>query len=119
MERFFGILIEHYGGAFPVWLAPVQAIILPISEKHAAYAQKVYEQLVSSDVRAELDQRNESISKRVREAELQKIPFILACGDREIASRTVMVRTRGKKEQKAMEVTEFVTYVKEVIEKKL
>jgi hypothetical protein len=75
IERFFGVLIEHYTGAFPVWLAPVQAVVLPISEKHAAYAREVAAQLRAAGVRVQLDERNEKLNARIRDAQLQKIPF--------------------------------------------
>jgi threonyl-tRNA synthetase len=91
-ERFIGILIEHYGGEFPVWLAPVQAAVLPISDRHAEAAAAIRDALVDAGVRAELDDRSESIGKRIREAELQKIPYMLVVGDREVEEGAVAVR---------------------------
>ncbi|MBI2956709.1 MAG: threonine--tRNA ligase [Acidobacteria bacterium] len=96
VERFFGILIEHYAGAFPVWLAPVQAVVLPISEKNAAYAGQVAERLRSAGFRVELDARNEKLQAKIRDAQLQKIPFMLVCGKKEEEAGTVSVRSRAK-----------------------
>ena len=93
-ERFIGILIEHYAGAFPTWLAPVHARVLPISEKHADYARTVHERLRAARVRAELDDRNEKLGYRVREAQLQKVPYMLVVGERERQAGTVSVRPR-------------------------
>ncbi len=94
IERFFGVLIEHYAGAFPVWLAPVQAVVLPISERHAGYAREVAEKLRAARIRVELDDRNEKLNARIRDAQLQKIPFMLVVGDREAQSGSVSVRRR-------------------------
>lgn len=95
-ERFIGFLIEHYAGAFPFWLAPVQVKILPINDKVADYVERVRRELESKDIRLEVDDRNESIGKKIREAELQKIPYLLIIGDKEKAANTVSVRERGK-----------------------
>jgi threonyl-tRNA synthetase len=92
LERFIGILIEHYAGEFPVWLAPVQAIVLPISDRHADAAREMCRQLRAAGVRVEIDDRSESIGKRIREAELQKIPYMLVVGDREVEEGAVAVR---------------------------
>jgi threonyl-tRNA synthetase len=91
-ERFIGILIEHYGGEFPLWLAPVQAIVLPVSDRHHDYAQQVVERLRSAGIRAELDDRGESVGRQIRDAELRKIPFMLVVGDREQEAGEVGVR---------------------------
>ncbi len=91
-ERFIGILIEHYAGEFPVWLAPVQAIVLPISDRHAEAARAVADELRGRGVRVDVDDRSESIGKRIRDAELQKIPYMLVVGDRESEEGTVAVR---------------------------
>ena len=93
-ERFIGILTEHYAGAFPTWLAPVQARVLPISEKHAAYARTVHATLRAARVRAELDDRNEKLGYRIREAQLRKVPYMLVAGERESQSGTVSLRHR-------------------------
>ncbi len=96
VERFFGILIEHYAGAFPAWLAPVQAIVLPVSEKVADYAGRVAEQLRAAGFRIELDARNEKLQAKIRDAQLQKIPFMLVCGKKEEAAGSVSVRSRSQ-----------------------
>ena len=94
-ERFVGILTEHYGGAFPTWLAPVQARVIPISEKHAEYARSVHERLRSARVRSELDDRNEKLGYRIRDAQLRKVPYMLVCGGREAEQGTVSLRHRS------------------------
>src|SRR5207237_7491568 len=83
IERFLGILIEHYAGDFPFWLAPVQARVLPIADRHADFAQRVLEELRSAGLRAELDARSESVGRKIRDAELAKVPFMLVVGDEE------------------------------------
>ncbi len=93
-ERFIGILIEHFAGAFPTWLAPVQARVLPVSEKHGEYARAVYDRLRAAGVRAELDDRNEKLGYRIREAQLRKVPYMLVVGERERAAGTVSLRPR-------------------------
>lgn len=95
LERFIGTLIEHYGGAFPVWLAPVQAIVLPIADRHVPYGQQVLEMLTEARLRAELDDRNERMQSKIRDAQLQKVPYMLIVGDREQRDRTVAVRLRS------------------------
>jgi threonyl-tRNA synthetase len=96
IERFFGVLIEHYAGAFPVWLSPVQVAMIPISERHADYANKVAAQLKAIGVRVEVDARNEKMNAKIREHALQKVPFLLVVGDKEAEAGKVNVRTRGK-----------------------
>ncbi len=112
IERFIGILIEHYAGAFPVWLAPVQARILPISEKHMDYAYKVKKQLDEAGIRVEVDERNEKIGYKVRDAQMKKIPYMLIVGDKEANENTISVRTREKGDvgQKTVE-----TFIGEVL----
>ena len=105
-ERFIGLLIEHYAGAFPFWLAPVQIRVMPISDKHIEYARKLKERL--EDFRVEIDEENETVSKKIRNGELQKIPYLLVVGDKEIASDSVSVRKRGEKEIKVMKINEFI-----------
>ncbi|NCA24932.1 MAG: threonine--tRNA ligase, partial [Betaproteobacteria bacterium] len=95
MERFLGILIEHYAGAFPTWLAPVQVAVLNISENQSSYASEVASQLKAKGFRVELDLRNEKIGYKIREHSLQKLPFMAVVGDKEMASQTVAVRGRG------------------------
>jgi threonyl-tRNA synthetase len=116
IERFFGVLIEHYTGAFPVWLAPVQAVVLPISEKHLAYAQQVREELRAAKVRVELDDRNEKLNARIRDAQLQKIPFMLVVGDREAQARGVAVRRRDTGDVGFRPLADFISWVRELID---
>ena len=97
IERFFGILLEHYGGAFPLWLAPVQVRVLPISEKHDDYAKKVAQSLREKDFRVDLDLRNEKVGLKIREAEKSKVPLMIVVGDREAETETMSVRQRGGK----------------------
>jgi threonyl-tRNA synthetase len=91
-ERFIGILIEHYAGDFPVWLAPVQAIVLPIAARHNAYAVSVHSRLRDQGLRVDIDERDEKVGRKVRDAELRKIPYLLVVGDREEGSDEVSVR---------------------------
>jgi len=107
-ERFIGILIEHYGGEFPLWLAPVQAIVLPISDRHAEYAAHVRDALTSAGLRVRLDERTESIGKKIREAELQKTPYMLVVGDREAQDGTVSVRRRHERDQESVPLAELI-----------
>ncbi|HLJ29936.1 MAG TPA: threonine--tRNA ligase [Candidatus Angelobacter sp.] len=116
MERFFGILIEHYAGAFPVWLSPVQVVVIPISEKHTEYGQKVHQQLMDAGVRSHLDARNEKMNAKIREHALQKVPFLLVAGDKEAEAGTVNIRARGKQQPEGtVPVSEFVERVKKLI----
>ena len=110
-ERFFAFLIEHYAGAFPVWLSPVQVQILPVSEKHAHYAEQVLRALKTAGVRAETNEANETLGKRIRNAELHKIPYILVVGDKEIESNAVNIRKRHEKETRTLPVTEFTEQI--------
>ncbi|MCI0567890.1 MAG: His/Gly/Thr/Pro-type tRNA ligase C-terminal domain-containing protein [Acidobacteria bacterium] len=96
LERFFGSLVEHYAGAFPLWLAPVQAVVLPITDRAAAYAASLRDRLLEAGFRAELDDRNEKIGAKIREAEIHRIPYMLIVGDKEAAEGMVSVRLRQK-----------------------
>ena len=108
MERFLGVLIEHYGGAFPTWLAPVQARVLPVADRHHGYAGSVVSQLTAEGLRGQADLRNEKIGFKIREAEVQKIPYILVVGDKEAAAGTVSVRLRGGQDKGAMPLADLV-----------
>ncbi len=108
IERFIGILIEHYAGAFPVWLAPVQVKILPITDKQKEYAEKILKKLQDADIRAEVDDRNEKIGYKIREAQLQKIPYMLVLGEKEENSNTVGVRSRKEGDIGAKDIDEFI-----------
>lgn len=107
LERFVGILIEHYGGAFPVWLAPVQVRVLPVSEKFMDYADEVYQELYDADVRVEIDRSDESLGKKIRNAELQKIPYMIVIGEKEVKGKKIAVRDYSTKEQKDMKVSDL------------
>ena len=115
LERFFGCLIEHYAGAFPLWLAPVQVILLPITDNHADYADKIAQQLEESGVRVEKDLRNEKIGFKIREAQLQKIPYMIVLGDKEVESSTLGVRRRRSKETRTLDLKKFLDEVNEAV----
>ena len=108
IERFVGVLLEHYGGAFPVWLAPVQARILPVGERFAGYADEVCAAVVAAGFRAERDPSNEKLGHKIRLAQLEKIPYMLIVGEREERERTVTVRQRSGKSLPAMAVEQFI-----------
>jgi threonyl-tRNA synthetase len=117
-ERFIGFLLEHYAGKFPVWLAPLQVKILPISDKFMDYAKSVLEKLKKADIRAEIDDRNEKIGKKIRDTELMKVPYMLVVGEKEMTEGKVSVRRQGKGDLGAKHVDEFlIDVVKEVRER--
>ncbi|USG64311.1 threonine--tRNA ligase [Brevibacillus ruminantium] len=119
MERFIGILIEHYAGAFPVWLTPVQVRLMTINEVHVEYAQKVKEKMEQAGIRVELDARNEKIGYKIREAQVQKVPYMLVIGENEVAEGTLSVRKRGVGDEGAMTVDAFLDKInKEISEMK-
>ena len=118
VERFFGVLIEHYAGAFPLWLAPVQAIVLPITDRQNAFAEQVREQLEAAGIRAELDARGEKVNFKIRQAQLQKIPYMLIVGEREVEAGTVAVRHRKRGKEGAVAVAELITRWRELIDSK-
>src|SRR5204862_6078148 len=118
MERFFGVLIEHYAGAFPVWLSPVQVVLVPITERHVEYANKVAGELKAVGVRVEVDARNEKMNAKIREHALQKLPFILIVGDKEAEAGKVNVRTRGKEKTEDMGAEEFASRIRMLISSK-
>jgi threonyl-tRNA synthetase len=115
MERFMGVLIEHFAGAFPVWLAPVQAVLIPIADRHYEYAHKVADNLRQAGLRVEVDQRGERMNAKIRDAQNQKIPFMLVIGDREAESESVSVRLRSEENLGAMPVEEFLQKVRQDI----
>ena len=118
IERFIGILIENYAGAFPVWLAPVQVIILPVSEKQKEYAEKLNKQLEDLDIRAEADLRSEKVGYKIREAQLQKIPYMLVVGDKEMESGSVSVRDRKEGDVGVMKFEDFLSKIQDEIKNK-
>jgi threonyl-tRNA synthetase len=111
MERFIGVLIEHYAGAFPVWLSPAQAILLTVTDRHIPYAEKAYRELIRKEIRIEKDFRNEKLGFKIREAQLQKIPYMLVVGDREEKEGTLSPRKRSGEAMKAMKIEEFINLV--------
>ncbi|MBA3509514.1 MAG: threonine--tRNA ligase, partial [Thermoleophilaceae bacterium] len=110
-ERFIGILIEHYAGEFPLWLAPVQALVLPIADRHNEHAQRVAVQLGDAGLRVGIDARAESIGRKIREGELRKVPYLLVLGDREAENGEVSVRRHGEGDRGASPVTAFAEQV--------
>ncbi len=115
MERFVGGLIEHYAGAFPTWLAPVQVILLPIAERHGEYAHQVAAELRAAGLRVQVDDRSEKTGFKIREAQLQKIPYMLVTGDREVEQRSVSVRSRDAGDLGAMSVEGFLRKIQEEV----
>ena len=119
IERFIGILIEHYAGAFPVWLAPVQAVVLPIGQNHADYARQTMQALQDAGLRVELDARNEKLGYRVREWQMQKVPYMLVVGDQEAFDGTVAVRTRKGGNRGTMKVEAFIELVRDQVNRRV
>ncbi len=117
-ERFMAMLIEHYAGAFPAWLSPVQAMVIPIADRHQEYANKVLAQLKAVGIRAEADNRGERMNAKIRDAQMQKIPYMLIVGDKEAASEAASVRLRTNVDLKAMPLTQFIERVKGIIDTK-
>ena len=118
IERFIGILIEHYAGAFPAWLSPVQVKILPITDRHVAYARELEESMFGKEIRVEVDDRSEKIGYKIREAQMEKVPYILLVGDKEIESRTVAVRKRGQGDIGSQDAKEFTANLLAEIQEK-
>jgi threonyl-tRNA synthetase len=115
-ERFIAILIEHYGGELPVWLTPVQAIVLPIADRHLGYARAVHERVQAAGVRVELDERTESVGRKIRDGELRKIPYMLIVGDREQEGEQVDVREHRQGRLGSMQVGDFVERLNKQVE---
>lgn len=119
-ERFLGVMIEHFAGAFPLWLSPVQIKILPVSEKHAVYAQKVTKILSTAGIRTEVDDDNESLGKRIRTAKMEKTPYILVLGDKEIEAETVTAERRDGTHLDPLPIEDFMAKVlKEISAKEI
>ena len=118
LERFFGILVEHYAGAFPVWLAPVQAVIIPIADRHLDYAHYIEANLKEQGLRLQIDARSERMNMKIREAQMQKIPYMLIVGDKEMANSTVSVRMRNGNDLGSQSLEQFISAVKPIIEAK-
>jgi threonyl-tRNA synthetase len=118
VERFFGVLIEHYAGAFPLWLAPVQVGIVPISERHLPYAEKIRTTLQNGGLRVEVDPRNEKMGAKIRDFTLQKLPYILIVGDKEAETGAISLRIRGQGDQGSMQLEDFVSKVRSLVDSK-
>jgi threonyl-tRNA synthetase len=119
MERFVAVLIEHTAGKFPLWLAPDQVIVLPISEKFQDYSEKVLNFLNNSDIRTLIDNRNEKIGKKIRESELKRIPYLLIIGEKEVSEGTVAVRRQGEGDKGAMKLEEFADFIEKEVTKQI
>jgi threonyl-tRNA synthetase len=118
IERFFGILIEHYAGAFPLWLAPVQTVVMPITDRQLEYAQKVHARLEAAGLRSHLDDRKEKVQLKIRDAQMQKVPYMLVVGDREAEAGAVAVRHRKHGDMGAKPLEQFVEEVTNLVETK-
>ncbi len=118
LERFIGVLIEHYAGEFPLWLAPVQAVVIPVSEHFLDYGKAVFDELKKNGIRAELDDRNEKIGYKIREWEIQKIPYMLIVGEKEREAKSVSVRKHKDGDQGALSLSEFIDNIKDIIKNK-
>ena len=116
IERFFGVLIEHYAGAFPMWLAPVQVAVLPITDRINEYAEKIAQELRAAGLRVEVNVRNDKIGAKIRDAQMQKVPFMLVLGDREVEEGKVAVRERSKGDIGAMSLEEFKEMARRLVE---
>jgi len=107
MERFLATLLENYAGAFPVWLSPVQVKVIPVADRHLDYARKLEKELKADNVRVEVDDRSERINLKIRQAQLEKVPYMLVVGDKEVADSTVAIRLRSGKQLEAQPFTTF------------
>jgi threonyl-tRNA synthetase len=119
IERFIAILTEHYAGAFPIWLAPVQVKVMPISERQNDYAVQVAKKLEDLDIRVELDNRNEKIGYKIREAQMQKVPYMLIVGDKEIENNAVAVRDRKEGDRGSVNLDDFIVNIQKEIKDKI
>jgi threonyl-tRNA synthetase len=115
IERFFGILIEHFAGKFPLWLAPVQVKFIPIADRHIEYARKAASEMRAVGIRVDIDERAEKIGYKIREAQLSKVPYMMVIGDKEVEEGTLSVRSRDKGELGSRSVQEFIADAKEEI----
>ena len=116
IERFIGILIEHFAGAFPAWLAPVQVKVIPVSERHLEYAESVRKMLSGNGLRVETDERNEKLGYKIRQAQLEKVPYMLIVGDKEVEGGTVSIRSRKNGDMGSMKAEDFSESLKKEIE---
>lgn len=118
LERFFGVLIEHYAGAFPLWLSPTQVIVLPVTDAHLPYANELQERLMEDGVRVEVDRRSEKLGFKIREAQMQKIPYMIVVGEKEVSSKMLSVRARGGIDKGQLSLRDFTVMVKKEIEER-
>ena len=118
IERFIGILIEHFAGKFPLWLSPVQVKVIPVSEKSMDYANGVYEKLKAAGIRTELDNKDEKVGYKIRQAQLEKVPYMLVLGEKEAAAGTITVRSRDKGDLGSADLDVFVEDIKKMIASK-
>jgi threonyl-tRNA synthetase len=118
IERFFGVLIEHYAGEFPLWLAPVQAVIVPVADRHLPYAQEVEGVLSQGGLRVEIDDDRQTVNMKIRRAQLQKVPFSLVVGDKDVEAHAVSVRDRGGREERGVPLEKFLTVARAMVEKR-
>ena len=114
MERFMACLIEHYAGAFPVWLAPVQVVIIPIADRHLEYADRICKELLEEEIRVYVDNRPERMNLKIREAQLEKVPYMLVVGDKELVSSEVSIRLRNGDDLGSQAVSEFKDRMKAI-----
>jgi threonyl-tRNA synthetase len=119
MERFMGVLIEHYAGAFPVWLAPIQAVLIPIADRHLPYSREVEAKLNAAGLRVEVDERGERMNAKIRDAQHQKIPYMLVVGDQEASQGLVALRLRSGENPGAMPLEAFIERAKQEIQQRL
>jgi threonyl-tRNA synthetase len=119
LERFFGVLIEHYAGAFPVWLSPVQAVLIPIADHHLDYAKEVADQLRNNGLRVKVDDRSERMNAKIRDAQNQKIPYMLVVGDKEVEERQIALRLRNGENPGSMPIVDFIAQAKDAIARKV
>jgi len=119
IERFFGVLLEHYAGAFPPWLAPVQVVCIPIADAHVTYLEKIKTQLRNKGVRVEIDSSDERMQKKIRNAQTQKVPFMLIAGDQDISSDAVSFRFRDGTQENGVKIDDAVKRILEAIDKRI
>jgi threonyl-tRNA synthetase len=119
IERFFGVLIEHYGGAFPAWLAPVQAAVIPVSQNFISFAKEISDQLKKNNFRVELDERNEKIGYKIRDWEMNKVPYMIVIGEKEQSSGKISVRQHKKGDIGAFALTDFIKHLSDEIQNKI
>jgi threonyl-tRNA synthetase len=118
IERFIGVLIEQYAGAFPAWLSPTQCVLLTVTDKHIPYAESVYNKLIESGIRCESYFDNEKLGYKIRQAQMQKIPYMLVIGDKEVEAKSVAPRTRDGRNMGSIPVDEFIALLRDICEKK-